>query len=218
MTSLATTTVTDTKTTTTVSTESTTSTTTTVSTKSTTSTTSSTSPTTSKSVKKKSMVQSILIFLGAACSTACTSQQTCVNGVCVGIGYLSVTLTWSQNGDGDIVVTTPTNKLIYYGNRGPTTSTDQGELDVDDMLGKGPENVFWSTSSSVPPTGTYYVCFSQYSFSPSASSTYPLAATVKIARSNNTALNFTKNFTAIYQNTIQCDSFSNTFLGSFTYP
>lgn len=86
------------------------------------------------------------------------------------------------------------------------------------MSGTGPENVFWSTTRSAPPTGIYYVCFSQYSFFPSASLTDPVTATVKVVRSNNTALNFTKVFITTYQSTTQCDSSSLALLGSFTYP
>lgn len=116
------------------------------------------------------------------------------------------------------MVTTPNNNTIYYNNIGPSILTDQGQLDVDDKTGTGPENVFWSNSSSVPPTGTYYVCFSQYNFFPNASSTDPIIASVKISRSTSSTLTFTKNFTFSYQDYATCDSFSPNLLGSFTYP
>lgn len=152
------------------------------------------------------------------CSPVCSLQQTCVNGICVGIGYLSVTSTWSRSGDGDLVVATPNNKIIYYGNRGPSALTDEGELDVDNTAGRGPENVFWAYNNTAPPTGTYHVCFSQYAFTFGASSIYPITATIKVVRSTNATLNFTKVFTSTYTDTTVCNPSSNTFLGSFTYP
>ena len=158
------------------------------------------------------------LSIDMTCSPTCTSQQTCVNGICVGIGYLSITSTWSRSGDGDLVVATPNNKIIYYLNRGPSPLTDQGVLDVDNTAGKGPENVFWAYNNTTPPTGVYYVCFSQYSFFPMVSSFSPITATAKIVRSTNTTLNFTKVFTTTYTDTTSCDSSSDTFLGSFTYP
>ncbi|CAF4985165.1 unnamed protein product, partial [Rotaria sp. Silwood1] len=113
------------------------------------------------------------------CTKVCTSRETCEAGVCVGIGYLSCTLTWSRAGDGDLVLRTPNNHVIYWNNAGPSFSTDQGYLDVDDKNGTGPENIFWSNTSSIPPTGTYYVCFEPYLFNPNASLSIPITATVK---------------------------------------
>lgn len=164
------------------------------------------------------MVKLIGFSLDIPCSPACTSQQTCVKGVCVGIGYLSITLTWSRAGDGDIVVATPNNRIIYYQNKGPSSSTDQGQLDVDDLTGTGPENVFWTRSSTVPPTGLYNTCFSQYSFNITANSTYPITATIKISRGTNATLTFQKTFTSNNRGYSACNSNSTTFMGSFTYP
>ena len=104
------------------------------------------------------------MLLAIPCLPTCNSQETCVKGVCVGIGYLSCTMTWSRPGDGDIVVRTPTGNTIAYNNTGPSQYTDQGQLDKDDRNGTGPENVFWSNSRSIPPTGIYYVCFEPYFF------------------------------------------------------
>lgn len=116
------------------------------------------------------------------------------------------------------MVATPNNKIIFYDNSGPSSATDQGELDVDNTNGTGPENVFWSNSGSVPPTGIYYVCFSQYSFNPNATLTYPITATVRVMRSANSTLIFTKTFTSYYQNYTACNSNSSGLLGSFSYP
>ncbi len=152
----------------------------------------------------------LLLLLDISCSSTCTSQQTCVHGQCVGTGYLSCTLAWYRPGDGDIVVASPNYNVISYQNRGPSYYTDYGELDVDDQVGTGSENIYWSTSSYIPPTGVYYVCFSQYSFTPTASSTNPITA--------NRTLTFTKTFTFFYQAYSTCDSISSNLLGSFTYP
>jgi hypothetical protein len=160
---------------------------------------------------------SISLLLDLLCSPTCTSQQRCVQGVCVGTGILSFTLTWSRPGDGDIVVATPDNKIIYFSNKGPSLNTSQGQLDVDNQNGTGPENVFWSNSSPVPPTGTYYVCFSQYNFTSNASVSNPIIATVKVERPPSVPSTFTKNFTSPYKNYNQCDSTSSNLLGSFTY-
>jgi uncharacterized protein YfaP (DUF2135 family) len=157
------------------------------------------------------------LLLDIPCVPQCNSEQRCIQGVCVGIGYLSFTLVWSRPGDGDIVVATPDNKIIYFQNTGPSVNTSQGQLDVDNKNGTGPENVFWS-NSSIPPLGIYYVCFSQYNFTSVASVTNPITATVTIERLTNTPLTFTKTFTSLYRNYTVCDSTSDNLLGSFTYP
>jgi uncharacterized protein YfaP (DUF2135 family) len=160
----------------------------------------------------------MLLSIAITCSPTCTSEQTCVQGVCVGIGYLSCTLLWSRPGDGDIVVATPNGNLIDFMNLGPSISTDQGQLDIDDKNGTGPENVFWSNSSSVPPSGVYYVCFEQYSFATNASPANPIVATVIVVGTINTTLTFTENFTSFYQDYSQCGSASGSLVASFTYP
>ena len=152
------------------------------------------------------------------CSPTCGAQTTCVHGVCVGIGYLSCTMTWSRVSDGDIVVRTPNNKVIFYNVTGPSPATDQGILDVDNTNGTGPENVFWSNSSSVPPYGTYYVCFEPYDFLPHISPAFPVAVTVTVARSTNTPLTFQRNFTSEQKNGYACGPGLTSLMGSFTYP
>ena len=135
-----------------------TSTTTSITTSTVTSATTSTTTTTGKSIAKNIYFQvNIVIFLDTPCLPTCNPQQTCVHGVCVGIGYLSNTVTWSRPGDGDIVLATPYGSIIYWDNAGPSYWTDYGELDVDDKTGIGPENIFWPYSGSLPPTG-YLLC------------------------------------------------------------
>ena len=91
----------------------------------------------------------------ATCAPACTAAQTCVQGVCVGTGALRITLTWSQAGDMDLHVRTPSGSVISYRNR----SADGGQLDRDDTAGTGPENVFWTAA---PPPGAYAICVDPY--------------------------------------------------------
>lgn len=95
--------------------------------------------------------------------------------------------------------------------------TDGGMLDKDDRLNQGPENVFWSNSSSAPPIGVYYVCFEPYSFNPSITISDPISATIKILHANQPDLIVTKNFTSDQTEHYECDSFSKTLLTSFTY-
>ena len=134
------------------------------------------------------------------------------------VGHLACTLTWSRPGDGDIVVTTANNHTISYKNRGPSASTDGGQLDIDDQNGTGPENVYWASSASVPPTGVYYVCFEPYTILPLISPGEPLTVVYQIIRPLNNILIFTRTFTALLRNGYDCDSNSTTLIGSFTYP
>jgi len=141
-----------------------------------------------------------------------------VNSACVGIGYLSFTLTWSRNGDGDLVITTPNNKRIYYDNKGPSTDTDQGQLDRDDRTGTGPENIFWSYNyNSTPPTGVYYACFEPYQFDLNISIINPLSVTLSALRLKNVTLIVTKTYTSTIRNSYQCNSTSPTLLTSINY-
>ena len=157
------------------------------------------------------------MWLGAQCSPACNSQQMCIEGGCVGIGYLSFTLIWSRRGDGDIAIATPNGLIINYNNRGPNSGTDWGELDRDDLTDKGPENVYWSRSGPLPPTGIFHLCFVTYSFSPPVSSTDPVTATFYVTRPSLPAISFTRSFTSSVTS-YTCSSSANNLLGSITYP
>ncbi|CAF0916543.1 unnamed protein product [Adineta steineri] len=153
------------------------------------------------------------------CSPSCNSEQTCIQNVCTNVGYLACTLTWSRPGDGDIVVTTPSGKTICYTNRGPSNATDQGELDRDDQVGEGPENVYWPSNGTLPPTGTYYVCFEPYQFNnPIISIINPITVIYRIVRPSSPTLIFTRTFTSTITNSYNCNITSNTLIGSFNYP
>ncbi len=72
-------------------------------------------------------------------------------------GDVSFRLTWDGPQDLDLYVKEPDGTIIYFGNRGPTSTG--GQLDVDSNAGcSGPdesptENVFWPVGSA--PSGTY---------------------------------------------------------------
>ena len=144
------------------------------------------------------------------CGTVCAASQACVNGTCVGTGNLQVTLIWNNPGDMDLHLVNPTAKHIYFGNKGPSTTTDNGQLDVDDTTGTGPENIFWA-SNFTPPTGTYLVCVSPYSIT--TSTTYEL--TIKRPGRPDLVLTGTR---AVSNTSSACDTASPNYVTSFSYP
>jgi hypothetical protein len=160
----------------------------------------------------------ICVFFSIAidvCVPACSSYQACSNGVCVGVGEFGITVTWSRPGDGDIHVQTPSGKLIKYNNKGPSASTDNGRLDVDDQHGTGPENVFWNETA---PSGVYNICFDQFAFNPAASPTNPITATFIIRRPGRTPQTITKTFTdGVRLDSTKCDSSLASFIAPVEY-
>lgn len=155
---------------------------------------------------------------GTNCSSVCTVNEVCVAGVCLGVGYLSITMTWSRPGDGDIVLTTPNGRVISYLNRWPSNATDGGALDRDDMNGTGPENVFWSFNQLPPPNGTYYVCFEPFLFAVGISATAPVSVSVTIKRSSSSTVDLQRNFTSALSNSYTCDGTKSSLMGLFLYP
>ena len=140
-----------------------------------------------------------------------------MRGICVNTGNLGVSLVWSRPGDGDIYLTTPTNRTISYRNKGPSANTDGGFLDMDDVDGMGPENIYWPTSSNVPPTGTYYICWQTYSFSPSPSASNPVIFTATVRVPLQPTYTYTVT-TRSFSTNAPCTANSVTLLGTFTYP
>lgn len=68
--------------------------------------------------------------------------------VAVGSGSFQATLTWDQPVDVDLHLTEPDGTHIYYAAR---TSTSGAQLDVDDVDGFGPENIFYPADVTPPP-------------------------------------------------------------------
>lgn len=94
---------------------------------------------------------------GEACvPNGCQSGSACFEGVCVGVGRLRFSLSWTAISDFDLYVLTPQGNEISYSNR----TADGGELDVDDCIGGNcrvvqgvhVENVFFPTDF---PSGRY---------------------------------------------------------------
>lgn len=72
--------------------------------------------------------------------------------VTLGGGDVHVTLTWDNATDVDLHVIEPNGEEIYFNH---PYSASGGELDVDDIDGYGPENIFWEWGTA--PHGQYTV-------------------------------------------------------------
>jgi hypothetical protein len=73
-----------------------------------------------------------------------------VQGVSVKIGDPQFTLIWDSDADLDLHVIEPGGSEIYWEAR---NAKKGGELDVDDVDGQGPENIYWK--KGVGPSGDY---------------------------------------------------------------
>ncbi|MBI1323383.1 hypothetical protein GC170_09375 [bacterium] len=73
-----------------------------------------------------------------------------VQGVSVKIGDPQFTLIWDTDADLDLHVIEPGGAHIFWEHR---NGKKGGELDVDDVDGQGPENVFWK--KGIGPEGEY---------------------------------------------------------------
>lgn len=74
-----------------------------------------------------------------------------------GYGDIQVNLTWDNETDLDLHVFDPIGNEVFYEN--PSTSYGM-TLDVDDIDGIGPENIYWSVQNA--PLGTYSVYVNYY--------------------------------------------------------
>ena len=134
------------------------------------------------------------------------------------MGNLGVSLVWSRPGDGDIYLTTPGNRTIYYGNKGPSVITDGGFLYKDDRNGTGPEIIYWPTNSNTPPAGTYYICWQTLTFSPPINASNPVNFTAKVMVPLKPIYTCTITVTKIATTSVPCSAASRTLLGMFKYP
>lgn len=99
---------------------------------------------------------------GDLCEVAgCEAGTACFDGVCVGVGRLRFSLSWTVYSDFDLHVQTPAGVEIYFAN--PVDGG--GELDVDDCVGNNclstvhVENIVFQ---QVPPSGRYDVWVVNY--------------------------------------------------------
>ncbi len=75
----------------------------------------------------------------------------------IGTGDVHITLTWDNATDVDLHVIDPFGEEIYYAH---PRSASGGWLDVDDIDGYGPENIYWPEGEA--PTGAYTVVVVYY--------------------------------------------------------
>lgn len=78
----------------------------------------------------------------------------------VGTGDLQVSLTWDTRTDVDLWLTEPNGNKIYFSN---DVSSTGGELDFDNTVEYGPENIFYKNTA---PSGTYKVEVNYYDGAP----------------------------------------------------
>lgn len=76
-----------------------------------------------------------------------------------GYGDIQVNLTWDNETDLDLHVIDPNGYEVYFGN----DSSPYGMfLDIDDVDGIGPENIFWSMENTSAPLGVYSIYVNFY--------------------------------------------------------
>ena len=151
------------------------------------------------------------------CKPACQEYQTCVNNVCMIVGKLVISATWSRVGDGDLIVKTPLGKIIYWNNKGPNNNTDQGQFVSGDTYSTGPEDIFWKINT-VPPTGTYYICTETYSFLPIVSTYNPVTFTVRVRTTATETHVYTKTMIQTATGYSTCNSTLPSYVTAFQYP
>jgi hypothetical protein len=97
----------------------------------------------------------------------------------LGTGDVQVTLRWASPADIDLHVTEPDGTEIWYGDKGPTSTG--GQLDVDSNVGcnqeASVENVFWPTGQA--PSGTYTVEVNGFQVDGCGSGAYTVSAKVR---------------------------------------
>jgi hypothetical protein len=97
----------------------------------------------------------------------------------LGTGDVQVTLRWASEADIDLHVTEPDGTEIWYGDKGPTATG--GQLDVDSNVGcvqeASVENVFWPTGRA--PSGSYTIEVTGYQVDGCGSGDYTVSARVR---------------------------------------
>lgn len=97
----------------------------------------------------------------------------------LGTGDVQVTLRWSSEADIDLHVTEPNGTEIWYGDKGPTETG--GELDVDSNVGcvqeASVENVFWPVGRA--PSGSYTIEVTGFQVDGCGSGAYTVSARVR---------------------------------------
>ena len=94
------------------------------------------------------------------CGMACPSNASCLAGMCLADRPLEFVLEWGMPGDVDLHVVRPDGEEIYFASKVAPIGADglDGELDVDDQTGRGPERIAFT----LPVAGDYIVCVNNY--------------------------------------------------------
>lgn len=100
-----------------------------------------------------------------------------MKAVKVGSGKIQITLTWNTEADVDLYLIEPDGHTIAYFD--DTSNAGDGFLDVDDIDGFGPENIFYEADI---PAGEYQVQVNLFDVLSSAD--LPTSYTVKVKRNN----------------------------------
>jgi hypothetical protein len=147
-------------------------------------------------------------------STTCNMNEACIQEMCVQRGSFSFVAQWSrQNGQGYIIVRTPLNNTINFGNPRTNSYVDEGQHElVSD--GSQVDNIYWP-SNSIPPKGVYKICFSTGSLL-NGSDTSPVAVTITIRRFRQAIETITRTFNTSTTGAGECIDTSDTFVGSYS--
>ncbi|CAF4869965.1 unnamed protein product [Rotaria sp. Silwood1] len=147
-------------------------------------------------------------------SRTCLMNEACVEGMCIQRGSLSFTARWSRrNGQGYIIVRTPLNHTIYFGNPRTKSFADEGR---HEQVGDGSQvdNIYWP-SNRIPPKGSYKICFSTGSLL-NGTDKSPVTVTIEIRRPQQVLQIMTHTFKRSATNLRKCLDTSDTFIGSYS--
>ena len=152
-----------------------------------------------------------ILFCG---SKTCTINETCIQDMCVQRGSLSFVARWSpRKGRGHIIVRTPLNNTIYFGNPRTKLSIDEGQ---HEQVGDGSQidSIYWP-SHSIPSKGFYNICFSTGSLL-NGTDKSPLTVTVEIRGFQRPVATMTHIFNKSTTSLDKCLDTSDTFIGSYS--
>jgi hypothetical protein len=144
----------------------------------------------------------------------CTLDQACVQDKCIKQGNLSFVARWSpRKGRGYIIVRTPLNNTIYFGNPRTKSSADEGQ---HEKVGDGSQidNIYWP-SNSIPPKGFYKICFSTGSLL-NGTDKSPVTVTIEIRHFRRAMETMTHTLKTSTKKLGECLDTSDGFVGSYS--
>lgn len=147
-------------------------------------------------------------------SMVCTMNEACVQEMCVQRSNFSFIARWSRgNGQGHIIVRTPLNNTIYFGNPRTNSSFDQGR---HEQVGDGSQvdHIYWP-SNSTPPKGFYKICFNTGTLF-NGNDTSPVTVTIQVRLIQQAMTTMIRSFNTSTRDLEECLDSSDTFIGSFS--